>query len=156
MRGVWHTVRDLFRPLDEGPRWAREAGVLDAKAHEQSLQLLVRNPSPAQRQQFARYDYFDVIGGDTGKRYRIRVGRTLNVAQLNASGGCVRMLCFEPQGTLPVGDIMLAQKLALELFESDAIKVANASPMWELDRELLWPDRHIGRHDHLRRSRHQW
>ena len=30
----------------------------------QALQLLVRNLSPAQRQQFARHDYFDVIGGD--------------------------------------------------------------------------------------------
>ena len=112
----------------------------------QALQLLVRNLSPAQRQQFARHDYFDVIGGDTGRRYRIRVGRTLNVAQLNASGGCVRMLCFEPQGQLPVGDVMLAQKIALELFESEAIRVANASPIWERGRELLrrpphWPPR---------------
>ena len=121
----------------------------------QALQLLVRNLSPAQRQQFARHDYFDVIGGDTGRRYRIRVGRTLNVAQLNASGGCVRFLCFEPHGQLPVGDVMLAQKIALELFESEALRVANASPTWELGRELLWPDRRIGRHHHLRRFRHQ-
>jgi hypothetical protein len=119
----------------------------------QALQLLVRNLSPAQRRQFARYDYFDVIGGDTGTLYRIRVGRTLNVAQLNASGGCVRVLCFEPHGQLPVGDVMLAQKFALELFESEAIRVANKSPMWELGRELLWPDRRIDHHDHLRRSR---
>jgi hypothetical protein len=37
------------------------------------------------------------------------------------------MLCFEPQGQLPVGDVMLAQKVALELFESKALRVANAS-----------------------------
>jgi hypothetical protein len=54
-----------------------------------------------------------------------------------------------------LGDVMLAQKIALELFESKALRVANASPMWELGRELLWPDRHIGRHDHRRRFRHQ-
>jgi hypothetical protein len=41
------------------------------------------------------------------------------------------MLCFAPQGCLPVGDIMLAQKIALELFEADAIKTANVSPSWE-------------------------
>jgi hypothetical protein len=29
-----------------------------------------------------------------------------------------RWLCFMPEGELAVGDIMLAQKLALELFES--------------------------------------
>ena len=119
---------------------------IDRPPGVQALQLLVRNLSPAQRQQFARHEYFDVIGGDTGRRYRIRVGRTLNVAQLNASGGCVGMLCFEPQGQLPVGDVMLAQKIALELFESKALRVANASPMWELGRELLWPDRRIGAH----------
>ena len=58
-----------------------------------------------------------VIGGDTGTRYRIHDGRTLNIAQLNESGGRERLLCFEPGGTLPVGDAMLAQKTALELFE---------------------------------------
>ena len=30
-----------------------------------------------------------------------------------------------PEGELVVGDIMLAQKLALELFESQTLKVAN-------------------------------
>ena len=65
------------------------------------------------------------------------------------------MLCFEPQGQLPVGDVMLAQKVALELFESKALRVANASPTWELGREFLWPDRRIGRHDLLRRFRQQ-
>ena len=145
-QSVWARIGGA-RPAYNPPASDRPPGV-------QALQLLVRNLSPAQRQQFARHDYFDVIGGDTGTRYRIRVGRTLNVAQLNASGGCVRMLCFEPQGQLPVGDVMLAQKIALELFESKALRVANASPMWDLGRELLWPDRRIGRRDQLRRFRH--
>ena len=35
------------------------------------------------------------------------------------------VLCFAPEGGLVVGDVMLAQKLALELFESDTLKVAN-------------------------------
>jgi hypothetical protein len=151
MAGFWQSVWARIggaHPAYNPPASDRPPGV-------RALQLLVRNLSPAQRQQFARHDYFDVIGGDTGTRYRIRVGRTLNVAQLNASGGCVRMLCFEPQGQLPVGDVMLAQKIALELFESKALRVANASPMWDLGRELLWPDRRIGRRDQLRRFRHQ-
>jgi hypothetical protein len=151
MAGFWQSAWERIggtRPAYDPPESDRPPGV-------QALQLLVRNLSPAQRQQFARHDYFDVIGSDTGRRYRIRVGRTLNVAQLNASGGCVRLLCFEPQGQLPVGDVMLAQKIALELFESETIRVANKSPTWELGRELLWPDRRIDRHDHLRRSRHQ-
>jgi len=36
-----------------------------------------------------------------------------------------------PRGGLPVGDIMLAQKIALELFESDTISVANGSLAWD-------------------------
>ena len=151
MAGFWQSVWARVvatRPAYNPPASDRPPGV-------HALQLLVRNLSPAQRQQFARHDYFDVLGGDTGRRYRIRVGRTLNVAQLNASGGCVRMLCFEPQGQLPVGDVMLAQKIALELFESKALRVANASPTWELGREFLWSDRRIGRHDLLRRFFHR-
>ena len=151
MAGFWQSVWARIG----GTRPAYNPSKADGPPGVQALQLLVRNLSPAQRQQFERRDYFDVIGGDTGTRYRISVGRTLNVAQLNASGGCVRILCFEPHGQLPVGDVMLAQKIALELFESEALRVANASPMWELGRELLWPDRRIGRHDHLRRFRHQ-
>jgi hypothetical protein len=37
----------------------------------------------------------------------------------------VRTLCFMPEGRLGVGDILLAQKLALELFEDEAVKAAN-------------------------------
>jgi hypothetical protein len=110
------------------------------------MRLLVSNLSPVQRQQLARHNYFDVIGGDTGTRYRIRDGRTLNIAQLNESGGCVRLLCFEPEGTLPVGDVMLAQKIALELFEVEALSMANASPAWVIGLEHRWPNRYVGRH----------
>jgi hypothetical protein len=87
-----------------------------------------------------------VIGSDTGTRYRIRNGRTLNVAQLNASGGCVRLLCFEPRGALPLGDILLAQKVALELFESEAIGVANESPTLEYGLESRRSWRRFARH----------
>jgi hypothetical protein len=41
------------------------------------------------------------------------------------------LLCFMPRGGLPVGDIMLAQKTALELFESDAVRVATGSLAWD-------------------------
>jgi len=36
-----------------------------------------------------------------------------------------------PRGELPVGDIMLAQKMAPQLFESEPIGVAIGSPMWD-------------------------
>lgn len=38
------------------------------------------------------------------------------------------VLCFMPEGQLPVRDMMLVQKLALESFEVAAIKVAHMPP----------------------------
>jgi hypothetical protein len=35
-----------------------------------------------------------------------------------------------PEGHLAIGDVMLAQKIALELFESEALMVANRTPVW--------------------------
>ena len=94
-------------------------------AQNRSIQLLKENLSAAQRQQYERHHYFEVIGGSTGTRYRIHHGYQMNVQQLDRRGMRVRMLCFMPEGRLRVGDIMLAQKLALELFEDDAVKAAN-------------------------------
>ena len=95
------------------------------------MQFLTRNLSLAQRKQYAMHGYFDVIGGDTGKRYRIRHGCLMNIEQLDQNNRRVQLLCFTPRGRLPVGDIMLAQKIALELFETDVLRVANRSPAWD-------------------------
>jgi hypothetical protein len=66
-----------------------------------------------------------------GSAYRIHHGHQMNVEQLDQDGRRNRLLCFTPRGGLPVGDIMLAQKIALELFEADAISVANRSLAWD-------------------------
>jgi hypothetical protein len=120
MLGLRQSVRDLWRSLS--------AGALPA--HERGIEFLTQNLSPTQRQQYERHGYFDVIGGDTGKRYRIWHGSQLNVEQLDQNGRRVR-LCFMPKGGVPVGDIMLAQKIALEVFESEAIKVATGPLAWD-------------------------
>jgi hypothetical protein len=95
------------------------------RAQERGLQLLKENLAPPQRQQYEKYGYFDVVGGRTGKRYRIRHGRQMNIEQLDKNGRRVCGWCFYPQGSLVAGDIMLAQKVALELFETDALRIAN-------------------------------
>ena len=125
MAGLRQTVRDLWRSLSADESYRR------------GIQFLMQNLSPTQRQQYERHGYFDVIGGDTGNRYRIRHGYQMNVAQLDQNGRRARLLCFMPRGGLPVGDIMLAQKIALELFESDTISVANGSLAWDrLEEEM--------------------
>jgi hypothetical protein len=93
-------------------------------AERVALQLLHDVLSPEQRAQYDRNGIFDVIGGQSGKRYRIRAGSQMNVEELNADGGSVRALCFVPKGGVPMGDILLAQKLALELMEEETLRVA--------------------------------
>jgi hypothetical protein len=102
------------------------------------MQLLKENLSAEQREQYQRCNYFDIIGGGTGRRYCIRQGTQMNVEQLDDTGRHVRMLCFVPVGRLPVGDVMLAQKIALELFEVDATRIAvkTTAPDLFLDLEL--------------------
>ena len=92
-------------------------------AEERAIALLKDHLSTEQRSQ--RHGYFDVIGGATVRRYRIRHGTQMNVQVLDSSGRWVSSLCFTPRGQLPVGDVMLAQAIALQLFEYEALAVAN-------------------------------
>jgi hypothetical protein len=93
-------------------------------ANKVASQLLREILSPEQRAQYDSKEYFDVTGGQTGNRYRIRRGSQMNVEELTETGVRVRGLCVVPKGKLPIGDILLAQKLALELMEEEALKVA--------------------------------
>jgi hypothetical protein len=80
---------------------------------------------PEQRATLERHGYFEVRGSHTGKRYRIRRGRNMNIEELGKDGAHVATWCFGPVGHLPLGDVMLAQKLALETDEQAALRVAN-------------------------------
>ena len=80
---------------------------------------------PEQRAALERHGYFEVGGCHTGKRYRIRRGRNMNIEELGKNGAQVAVWCFGPAGHLPLGDVMLTQKLALEINEQAALGVAN-------------------------------
>ena len=71
--------------------------------------------SPEQLAQYESYRYFDVTGRQTGKRYRIRYGVGMNIYEIDSRGRRLAGLCFVPSETLVAGDVMLAQKIALEL-----------------------------------------
>jgi hypothetical protein len=109
-----------------------------AEANRRSIELLKQNLSPAQLKQYEWHNHFEVIGGCSGNRYRIRHGYQLNVELLDKNGRRACRLCFMPEGRVPIGDIMLAQKMALELYENEAIRTANKSlPIdYLLDMEL--------------------
>jgi hypothetical protein len=98
-----------------------------SQVEQKAVALLQPWLSPEQAQQYRSYRYFEVIGSDTGKRYRIRHGRMMNIDELDSVGKRVCEWCFLPEGQLAAGDVMLAQKIALETFESQALAVANRS-----------------------------
>jgi len=88
------------------------------------LRLLRGWLSPHQREQFDAKGYFDVIGCDTGRRYRIYYGAAMNVHELDDGDRLKMGWCFVPYGSLVAGDVVLAQKIALETFEHGALLVA--------------------------------
>ncbi len=106
-RARLHALRELYR------RFFGE-NTPDARGRR----LLAEWLSPAQRAQFEQHRYFDVIGCDTGKRYRIHYGTAANVHEIDDEGRAAMGWCFVPSGFLVPGDVMLAQKVALETDEN--------------------------------------
>ncbi len=95
------------------------------ESEARGLELLKEWLSP---EQFAQYDaksYFEVTGCHSGKRYRISHGTSMNIYELDSAGRPRVGLCFVPKGYLVAGDVMLAQKIALETDERRALMVAN-------------------------------
>jgi len=80
--------------------------------------------SPEQLAQYDEHSHFEVIGCRTGKRYRIDHGVGLNVYELDGAGRPRAGWCFVPKDNLVAGDVMLAQKIALETDERGALAVA--------------------------------
>ena len=83
--------------------------------------------SPEQLACYERFQFFDVIGSDTGTRFRIHHGTQTNIEELGSNGRLVCKWCFGPDGNLAAGDVMLTQKIALETNERGALMVANRS-----------------------------
>jgi hypothetical protein len=95
-----------------------------ALANQRANALLLENLTDQQRRQYAAHGHFDVIGGDTGRH-----GSAQNIEELDALGHRVCIWCFYPVGVV-VGDVLLAQKTALESFESEALRIANSFPLF--------------------------
>ena len=113
----------MKRRLDRIGMWPLRGGAVGrlyqaAKAektiHARALRLLRSWLSPAQRAEFDSRGYFEVVGCNSGKRYRIRRGKSGNVNEIDEDGRLGKGWCFVPLGGLVEGDVMLAQKIALE------------------------------------------
>jgi hypothetical protein len=93
--------------------------------------LLKSNPTAEQANELHRTRAFQVIGGATGRRYRIRHAFAFNIDLLSEQSQHVVPFCFRPRDNFAVGEIMLAQKNALEVFELEALKIAICLRPWE-------------------------
>jgi hypothetical protein len=89
------------------------------------MKLLNENLPAEERDKLRSFGYFAVVGGVTGKTYRIRTAYRMNVEEISTQGTRTRLICFCPIDRVRLGDLMLAQKLALELYELDALAVAS-------------------------------
>ncbi|WP_407114343.1 hypothetical protein [Bradyrhizobium sp. LMG 9283] len=69
--------------------------------------------------------YFEVTGSHTGRRYRIYYGTVSNFVQIDEAGQPETRWCFVPERALAAGDVMLAQKIALETDEMSVLARAN-------------------------------
>ena len=96
--------------------WEKEA---------RGLELLKEWLSPQQFAQYNAKSYFEVTGCHSGRRYRISHGTSMNIHELDGAGCPCVGWCFAPKGYLVAGDVMLAQKIALETDEHGALTVAN-------------------------------
>jgi len=112
-------IRDMFF---YGNRLDREAQV---NAQQRALDLLRKWLSPAQLKEFDESRCFHVIGCDSGQRYLVTLGVVQNVFTVNERDEKLIGHCFGPSGHLAAGDVMLAQKIALETMETEALRVAN-------------------------------
>jgi hypothetical protein len=127
-------LRWLFTSAARGAQtiwdWYRELGH-ENDSEARGLRLLRGWLSPVQLAQYDTYRYFDVIGCHSGKRYRIRHGTATNIHELDDAGDPTAGWCFVPRDYLVAGDVMLAQKIALETNERGALAVArNFAPRW--------------------------
>jgi hypothetical protein len=109
--------------------WWRVVSLLCGdRRYRRGLKLLKANLTSSQLNEFLTYRRFDVVGGASGRIYRINLTGARNVEELDHQRRCVRRLCFFPEGELVAGDVVLAQKVALETFETEALAIANTSP----------------------------
>jgi hypothetical protein len=97
-------------------------------AEARATRLLRRWLTAEQCAQFDTMNFFEVVGCSTGKRYRIHYGQFANVRELDEAGNSKMGWCFVPKGHLVAGDVMLAQKIALETDELAALAVARRFP----------------------------
>jgi hypothetical protein len=145
-------MRDEYAEMS--PDWVRANAVpyhgwmRDDEAEKRGMDLLRDNLSEPQRNELEQHGWFHVIGNSSKKTFRLFKARQMNIMELDKSGGPKWCWCFLPSGGVVLGDVLLAQKLALETDEKAALKLANrfAPNMCQGSQPWVPSDRHDDRH----------
>jgi hypothetical protein len=124
LRGAKDQLRRFLAERARGAQALRDRFWVEDDCEMRGLKLLREWLSPVQLAEYDANSYFDVTGCDTGKRYRIHHGASMNVHEIDAAGRARVGWCFVPNTHLAAGDVMLAQKIALETDERGALAVA--------------------------------
>ena len=109
-RHLWRSLAECSRKVQDLRERLR---TVEDIGEARGISLLREWLSPKQSSQFDASKCFDVVGCDSGRRYRIRHGTGTNVHEIDDGGRPVMGWCFVPSGHLTAGDVMLAQKIAL-------------------------------------------
>jgi hypothetical protein len=104
---------------------AEERNKLKQEAEKRAKAILIEHLTPEQQETVEKNKWFVVIGGKTGKPYRIRTsGYQGNVEQLENSTPKTRFCCHASHA-LPLSDHHLTQKMMIESDECEFLRVAN-------------------------------
>jgi hypothetical protein len=122
MRGTMSAAQNVRQePAPDRYRPPRATPEINTRARE----LLLSKLTAEQRETFERNNWFVVEGGSTGTHYRLE-GHTLtaNIVVL-VDDRPTHRLCGHCDRSIPMSDQLLAQKLMLELDESEFLRIAN-------------------------------
>jgi hypothetical protein len=125
-------VDETYREVMDRLSWRHMPSIITEHAQARGVAWLKSCLSPEQLADYDRTRSFVVIGGTTGHRYRICWGTSQNIIRLEELPEGrelpVERLCFGPRG-VPVGDILLQQKIALEGDEEATLRIAGRTPV---------------------------
>jgi len=99
---------------------------LERARKARARRLLMDVLDARQRKDLEKHNYFYVVGGNTGNKYRIDHGRAGNV-KLIIKGKVKQSFCAHPAIYCPNEDTMLAQKVMLEHMENQFRSTANVT-----------------------------
>ncbi len=115
----------LFRNSRQAQQpWPEQTPEEWQRAKERSFELLRAWLNPEQLASFQEHQYFEVTGGDTGVRYRLRPQSAFGIEALTGRRKGT-LYCVVPTGAPALGDILLAQKIGLETAERATLARAN-------------------------------